>query len=547
MTDGPGQQPPQEPRRNADGTGEREVLEGRVIPSRTQAERDADPRRQFRRQSPPPQAPEAGPAWSAQADAASQSAPQAQVQGGQSWAAEPQQPALDPTPGHADPATQIIPAHSAQPQAPAEQQPYAGGPQAPVEQQQGYAGQQPYAGGPQAPVGQQQAPQGYAGQQQPHAGRPQPFTGAPQAPMEPQQRYAAQQQTPPQQPQAPAQPYAAQQQAQAPQAPVPAQAAPQQAAAPAAQPRTPERAAQAPAEGGAGRVPFGGGSGSRAGSRAEARRSGGGLGGGAAEPATPDWGALAEQQEATGARKRRVLMLVGGIVAVAVIAGGVATAVVMSGKSDDKAVAGPSSSATATASQQSLPPLPSFSSVAPPPPANPLDYLNTAAKDKAPLTPDSLFPGKQFVWQGRTYAKTRSDVTTSCAKNARKAVATALTANGCQKLIRATYTQGALAVTVGVAVFPDNAHAKKVGGVSQYLAPLNGAGVADFCHAVRCQMTANSVGRYAYFAISGFKNGTTLAANDTLGKQAANDASDFAFSRIVQRGKDAAAADPARQ
>jgi hypothetical protein len=288
-------------------------------------------------------------------------------------------------------------------------------------------------------------------------------------------------------------------------------------------------------------VPFAGGPAARPAPRERTPR--------AAEPSTPDWDALAEQQEVTGARRRRVLMLTGGIVAIAVIAGGVATAVVMSGKSDDKTSAGPSASTSTTASQQPLPPVPSFSSVAPPPPANPLDYLSTAAKDKAPLTPDSLFPGKQFVSRsgGRTYTKSGADVTTSCAKNARKEVAAALTANGCQKLIRATYTQGGLAVTVGVAVFPDDAHAKKMAHINQYLAPLSGGGVAEFCRAVRCQMTENAVGRYAYFAIAGFKNGKTLSATDTVGKQAANDASDFAFTRIVQRGKDAAAADPTRQ
>jgi hypothetical protein len=185
--------------------------------------------------------------------------------------------------------------------------------------------------------------------------------------------------------------------------------------------------------------------------------------------------------------------------------------------------------------------------VAPPPPGDPLKYLRNASKDKAPLTPDSLFPGKKFVWNGRTYVKTKTDVTTSCATHARQKVAAALTANGCQKLIRATYTNGALAVTVGVASFKDDTHAKKVQHVSQYLAPLNGGGVAGFCHAVRCQMTSNAVGRYAYFAIAGYKNGKTLAVNDTVGKQAANDASDFAFTRLVQRGTDAAAADTARQ
>ncbi|WP_329175542.1 hypothetical protein [Streptomyces sp. NBC_01477] len=501
MTDGPGQQPPQEPRRNA-ADGEREVLEGRVIPSRGHSQRDADPRQQFRRQSPPPQAPEPGPAWSPQADAAAQAASQAQPQGGQPWSSAPDQPAaLDPT-GRPEPATQIIPAQNWSPPQQA----------APPAQQQAPGPQQPYAG-QQAPA----QPQAYGGEQAPPQQQPQPQAHSGQAP--------AQQQPQPQSyggRQAPAQP----------QGPAPQQQAP---------------AAQG---GGAGHVPFAGGPAprptppARTQPQAEPRHAGGG---GAAESGTPDWTALAERQEATGARRRRVLMLAGGIVAVAVIAGVVATAVVMSGKSDGKPSAGPSSATSSTASQQPLPPAPSFSSVAPPPPVDPRDYLNTAAKDKAPLTPESLFPGKQFVWKGRTYVKTATDVTASCAKNARQAVATALSANGCQKLIRATYTQGGLAVTVGVAVFADDTHAKKVQGVSQYLAPLNGGGVADFCRAVRCQMTANSVGRYAYFAIAGFKNGTTLAANDTVGKQAANDASDFAFSRIVQRGKDAAAADPTRK
>lgn len=249
---------------------------------------------------------------------------------------------------------------------------------------------------------------------------------------------------------------------------------------------------------------------------------------------------MAEQQAATG-RRRKVLMVVGGIAVVAVIAGGVATAVVKSGKSDGHPIAGPSGG-TSTASQSPLPPEPSFSSVAPPPPANPLDYISTAAKDTAPITADSLFPGKQFVINGRTYVKTNSTSTTSCAAGARSTLAAALSADGCTQFVRATYTNDAIAVTLGVAVFPDKAQAAKVHGVAQYVAPLNGGGIADFCHAVACQMTSNSVGRYAYFAISGYKNGTTLPGNDTVGRQDANDASDFAFQRIVQRGRDAALA-----
>ncbi|MFI0898730.1 hypothetical protein [Streptomyces sp. NPDC020983] len=509
MTDGPGQQPPQEPRHSA-ADGEREVLEGRVIPSR---QNTTDPRAQFRQQTPPPQAPEPGPAWSPQSGAAAQAqpgAPWSPAQGGQ-------EPAPDAQPRDTDPSTQIIrpvPHH----RGPAGRPPQ--GP-APVERPAYAAESAPAPAPAPAPQQPQAATQATPTGPAPHAGPQQPYAGQPQAPAAQQPYIPPQQQQPPSH-YVPAQPYGAQPQQQAPapapgpQRPVPQQQAQQQQApAPAPSP-APSPAPAAPS----------------------------GRGGGS----SPDWNALAEQQEASGARRKRVLMLTGGIVAVAVIAGGVATAVVMSGKSGDgKPVASPSSSGATTASQEPLPPAPSFSSVAPPPPANPLDYIGTAAKDKAPLTPDSLFPGKQFVWQGRTYAKARTDVTTSCAANARAALAPALTANGCQKLVRATYTNGALAVTVGVAVFQDAAHAKKVQAVSQYLAPLNGGGVASFCRGVRCQMASNAVGRYAYFAIAGYKNGTTLAANDTVGRQAANDASDFAFTRIVQRGKDAAAADPARR
>ncbi len=264
---------------------------------------------------------------------------------------------------------------------------------------------------------------------------------------------------------------------------------------------------------------------------------------GPAAPAagTPDWNALAAEQE-SGARKRRIMMLVGGIVAVAVIAGGVATAVVVSGKhGSDKPIAGPSASGGTSA--RTSQPQPSFSSVAPPPPEDPLDFISTAAKDTAPITVATILPGKQFTMNGRTYVKTNTATTSSCASAARAGLAGALAANGCTKLIRATYVNGKTAVTVGVAVFPDKDHAAKLQKVAQYIAPLNGGGVGDFCHAVACQMTSNAVGRYAYFAIAGYKNGKTLAPTDTVARQAANEASNFAFTRIIQRGRDAAQAD----
>lgn len=256
------------------------------------------------------------------------------------------------------------------------------------------------------------------------------------------------------------------------------------------------------------------------------------------EGRTPDWDGLADQEAARAARRRKRLMFTGGAVAVAVIAAAVATAVVVSGGgSDDKPQAAPTSAAGGTASQ---PPTPAPTSAAPAPP-NPLDVLSTAATDTAPLSPASLFPGRQFQLGGRTYARTATAVTPKCATGARTELAAALTANGCRQLIRVTYTHDDVAVTLGVAVFDDTAHAAKLQKSAHYLGPLNGGGIKDFCHAVSCQMTSNAVGRYAYFSIAGLKNGKTLTKTDTAARQAANDASDFAFQRIIQRGKDAAA------
>ena len=499
MTEGPGQQPSQQPSPSAPEG--REVLEGRVIPSSRQQQRSfeahqphrpqhspqQDPRQQFATgagtQGEPWSSPQAGGGQGAQPPQAGQApqspqSPQAAQdpaagQGGQGG--QGGQNGQPPLPHRDGPASerpgphQQVPQHSPQPQLPGSPDQAAGQPGAgdPPGRQQGGVPQQGGA-----------AQQGF-----PHQG------GAPQQQGLPPQGFGQ---------------------------PGPAGAGlPRQSPSPAS-----SASSASPA-------PPGGRSASRS-----------------AAPGTPDWNALAEQQEASGARRRKMMMLTGGIVAIAVIAGGVATAVVMSGKSSKPTVAGPSASGSTTTSP--LPPAPSFSSVAPPPPANPLDYLSTAGKDKAPLTTDTLFPGKQFLMDGRVYAKTATATTTSCASAARAGLSAALGKSGCRKLIRVTYTNGTTAVTVGVAVFDDKAHAQKLQKVAQYLAPLNGGGVADFCHAVACRMTSNAVGRYAYFAIAGLKNGKTITATDTAALQSANDASNFAFQRIIQRGRDAASADPAR-
>ncbi len=475
MSEGPGQQPPQEPRNQA-SDGPREVLEGRVIPSRT-----SDPRRGFA--GPPQQerSPQEQGAQGAQPPAAGGGAPESP------YSFRPGAPGAAGAAGAPGSGGQTGPGGQGgqgfQGAGPA-------GPAAPAAAQGGPAAPGPQGGGYGFPQQQPAQPQPQSQPQAPAAGQ------GPAAPGTPQQGgYGF-----PQQQQPGAAPGAAQGGYGFPR--------PQQTGGPGAGPAAP------PANGPAA---------------------------GADAPGTPDWSALAEEQASGAQRRRKVMMLVGGAVAVAVIAGGVATAVVVSGHHSDHPIADPSGS-TGSTGRQSLPPEPSFSSVAPPSPENPLDFISSAAKDKAPLSAASLFPGKTFVLAGRTYTKTNIASTSSCAAAAGGQLSGSLAANGCTKMLRATYTNGAIAVTVGVAVFADKAHATKVHSVAQYVRPLNGGGIADFCHAVACQMTSNSVGRYAYFAISGFKNGKTLTASNTTGAQAANDASDFAFQRIVQRGRDAAQA-----
>jgi hypothetical protein len=269
----------------------------------------------------------------------------------------------------------------------------------------------------------------------------------------------------------------------------------------------------------------------------------------APRPAEPDWGALAEESESR-ARRRKLLLISGGVLAVAAIAGIVATAVVSSDHSGGgtNPTAGPS----ADVSEQPLPPQPTFSDVSIPPPPNPLDFISDAKKDTAPLTSATLFPGRSLLWQSRTYTKTAATGATSCTSAAASALAIALADNGCRQVFRATYVRDTIAVTVGIAVFDNSASAAKLKNTAQYIRPLNGGGVTDFCHAVACRFTSNAVGRYAYFTTAGLKNNQTISTTDTAADaaamQAGADISDFAFNQIRQRGvaqASAAAASPA--
>jgi hypothetical protein len=261
--------------------------------------------------------------------------------------------------------------------------------------------------------------------------------------------------------------------------------------------------------------------------------------------ATPDWAALADESAARGRRKR--WFMIGGIaLATCAVGAIVATAVVSAGGTDDNADdPGPGRS-------QALPPLPepstspepSFSSVAPRPPLDPKDFIDSAAKDKAPLSAATLFPGKRLTIGDRTYVKGATATTTSCSAATQGALGPSLGAHGCAEVIRATYTKDGVAVTVGVAVFDREAQALAVkkqapgGGV----ASLAGAGVPTFCRVTVCRTTTNSYGRYAYFTVGGFETRRAVTDKDKPVFSAGDDISNFAFRQIVARGQTQASA-----
>lgn len=254
----------------------------------------------------------------------------------------------------------------------------------------------------------------------------------------------------------------------------------------------------------------------------------------------PDWSALAEASAARGRRRRR-LMIGGGIVATLAVGAIVATAVVTTNKKNDEAKNGgvPTVSVPPTGSPT---PEPTFSSVAPPPPPNPKDYITDPKKDTAPISAEGLFPGKKLTMNGRPYTKGATSSTTNCAAVAQGALAAVLKDNGCLRVLRATYVQDGVAVTVGVAVLPSEAAALKVKQAKGGVAPLAGAGVKEFCRATVCLRRSNSLGRYAYFTQAGFTNGKKVTTADQPIYRVSTDLGTFAFNQIYARGRAQASA-----
>ncbi|CAM5502770.1 hypothetical protein SPURM210S_06389 [Streptomyces purpurascens] len=256
---------------------------------------------------------------------------------------------------------------------------------------------------------------------------------------------------------------------------------------------------------------------------------------------SPDWAALAEASESRN--KRRRLLLVGGG-AVATVAIGAAVAVAVVSANGDNQANNPASLPSADIPSGS-PSGPSFAPTSAPPPLDPKDFVASAKKDKAPLGPDTLFPGTQLTMGETVYKKGPTADTKNCASAAGGTLPKVLTANDCTRLIRVTYTKDGIAVTVGVAVFDTEAQAVKAKGQTNkrsFVKSLSGGGVKGFCEAGFCRTTSNSYGRYAYFTNAGFTNGKDVTPKDTAVFRTGNDLAQFTFNQIRRRGEAQASA-----
>jgi len=256
--------------------------------------------------------------------------------------------------------------------------------------------------------------------------------------------------------------------------------------------------------------------------------------GGSYDSATPDWGAMADLTAARN-RRRKWMLIGGGALATAVVATVVAVGVVNSGGTERDPQGLPTPEALPSEPEQ---PEPSFSEVSPPPPPDPRDFISDAEKDTAPLNAKTLFPGDKITMSSRSYAQGSTDNATNCAAAASGRLSPALTGNGCDQVIRATYSRDGVAVTVGVAVFGTEKQAQQAKEQANgNIQSLPGGGVPAFCRSTACRLTTNSVGRYTYFTVAGYTSGQDVTSADTRARQAGKDVADYTFNSIVNRGE----------
>ncbi|MDX6329250.1 MAG: hypothetical protein QOI83_1633 [Streptomycetaceae bacterium] len=175
-------------------------------------------------------------------------------------------------------------------------------------------------------------------------------------------------------------------------------------------------------------------------------------------------------------------------------------------------------------------------------PPDPLTMISDLGTDTAPLTASGLFPAKTLSIGGRTWTRSLTGTITPCWKATTGGLGNVLAASACRSLLRATYVSGDSAVTVAVAVFDHKAQADLARQHHQgQIQGLSAGGAKSFCTSAGCANTHAAVGRYGYFTVSGSAKAGGTAA-DPIATAAGPGLADYAYQRLLQRGKDAVAA-----
>ncbi|WP_130796361.1 hypothetical protein [Streptomyces otsuchiensis] len=257
----------------------------------------------------------------------------------------------------------------------------------------------------------------------------------------------------------------------------------------------------------------------------------------------PDWDQLAAEADQRRKRKR-LLVIGGGAAATLAIGAAVAFGIVRESGGDDDVAGGrnaTSDPAAADSPSDSPSPEPSFEETSLPPLPKPREFITDADKDIAPFSAESFFAGETMEIDDREYTRRAVADSDSCVDGATVALGEVLSEHGCSRLVRATFTGGSVAVTVGVAQFPTetDAQAAKEAAASHITALTSGDAPA-FCERGGCRTTKNQVGRYAYFTIAGNSDNTPDRGDGTPAQQAARDGNQHAHARIVQRGENQA-------
>ncbi|MFF1905530.1 hypothetical protein [Kitasatospora sp. NPDC058218] len=170
-------------------------------------------------------------------------------------------------------------------------------------------------------------------------------------------------------------------------------------------------------------------------------------------------------------------------------------------------------------------------------PRDPLTVISEAATDTAALDPGTLFAAPSLTIGGRTWTRIATAATDTCWQATTGGLGDVVSGQSCRKLLRATYTSGDSAVTVGVAVFDHKPQADTAGqahkGQVQGLTTPDGIA---WCVTAGCANTHTTIGRYGYYTVSGtYRPGGTT--QDAAATAAGPELAAYARARLLARGQ----------